>query len=454
MYQWDAPKAERSIQQLGLDRNQLAALMRNPDFAGTLKPEAVNEVAGQAAHTAPGRRARSATELAQLLEELGDLTLEEIEARADGDAVKWLDRLAEEGRTEEVALSSGKKWVVTSQSDEYRAIASIGAEPGPSDREALRNVLRRFMARSGTVTETDIAERYGVANQLLNEELEAMSADDELAWGYFTVDAGEREWAVRQNIERIQARTLSILRSEIRPASPLRYQAEAMYLQRLTPDRHVSGSDGLKTVLTEMRGVALAPAEWTSRVLPARVTGFTISLLDQLLKSGEVIPVTTSQEDSPRPLVTFIPRGEGHLYLRNDVLVRAIEPVGRSAGDFADVMDFIAGQGITTSGDLRSAFADLRISQLKTALSSLVRSGRVTTDSWVALSSSLQEETGSDQAWPMQSDALVHSRTSPRSARGRTTARRQAGRRMRELTSGLPEDANWFPVSRFSRPRS
>jgi ATP-dependent Lhr-like helicase len=84
MYQWDAPRAERSLQTLGLDRNQLAELMRDPSFAGTLRQEALDEVESQVAHTAPGRRARSATELAQLLEDLGDLAVEEITGRCDG----------------------------------------------------------------------------------------------------------------------------------------------------------------------------------------------------------------------------------------------------------------------------------------------------------------------------------------------------------------------------------
>ncbi len=447
MYQWDAPKAERSIQQLGLDRNQLAALMRNPDFAGTLKPEAMDEVAGQVAHTAPGRRARSATELAQLLEDLGDLNPEEIEARSDGDASDWLERLSAEGRAEQIQLVSGKSWVASSQASEYTAIASIGVEPSPSDREALRNVLRRFMARSGTVTQTDIAQRYGVADQLLTEELEAMSADDELAWGYFTADADEREWAVRQNLERIQARTLSILRSEIRPASPLRYQAEALYLQRLTPDRQVSGSDGLKTVLTEMRGVALAPAEWTTRVLPARVPGFTTSLLDQLLNDGSLVPVVATEEQDPKPLVTFVPRGEGNLFLNGEVLDRTSEPVDRKTGFVANVMDFILEQGTASSSDLRSAFADLRLSQLKSAISALVKSGKITTDSWTALVATLQDDPNPDISSHVQP-----AQSSPRgsSTRSRTVARRQASRRMRELSASLPESANWFPTSRFA----
>lgn len=448
MYQWDAPKAERSIQQLGLDRTQLAALMRDPSFAGTLRPEAMEEVSGQVAHTLAGRRARSATELAQILEDLGDLTPTEIEARSDGDFTEWLSRLESENRAVRVTLPVGEVWSSPQHASEYSAIANIGSQAGPSDREALRNVLRRLLGRSTAITETEICDRYGVPAELLSEELEAMAADDELAWGYFTAEAGEREWAVRQNLERIQARTLSILRSEIRPASPLRYQAELLHLQRLTPDRRVASIDGLKTVLEEMRGVALTPAEWTSRTLPARVSGFTISLLDQLLRSGEFVPILVSTDNESHDRVSFVPRGQGRIYLSEPVIERATLPADDPDELTTRVTRFIKDEGSVTSADLRSAFSDLRLSQLKSALSASLKGGYLTTDSWIAFLAALQHDASSEQTVPETAHAPAGMSRS--TARQRTATRRQATRRMRELTSSLPGEANWFPVNRFS----
>ncbi len=446
MYQWDAPKAERSIQQLGLDRGQLAALMRDPSFAGTLRQEALEEISGQVAHTVSGRRARSATELAQLLEDLGDLTPAEIEARSDGDFAEWITRLESERRAERFELPAATAWVSPSQASEYRAVTGIPAEPAPSDREALRNVLRRLLGRSGPVTESEICERYEIPASLLSEELEAMAADDELAWGYFTAEAGEREWAVRRNLERVQARTLSILRSEIRPASPLRYQAELLHLQRLAPERRVRGSDGLKRVLHEMRGVALAPAEWTSRTLPARLEGFTTGMLDQVLRSGEFVPVLVSDSGDARQRISFVPRGEGRTYLADAVVERTGTFDEQLIDVAGQVMSFIKDEGSVTSADLRSAFSALRISQLKEALSSLLKAGLLTTDSWVAFLAMLQTEPVADSQ-VLEPTTAGSSRST---TRHRTLARRQAGRRMRELTASLPDGATWFAAGRFS----
>ncbi len=457
MYQWDAPKAERSMQQLGLDREQLAALMRDPSFAGTLRPEALDEVGGQVAHTMPGRRARSATELAQLLEDLGDLTQAEVETRADGDFADWLERLESENRAARVELPSGEVWTAPQHAAEYSAVTSIGAQASPSDREALRNVLRRALGRSAALTEAELSARYGISSQLLTEELEAMAADDELAWGYFTAEAGEREWAVRQNLERIQARTLSILRSEIRPASPLRYQAELLHLQRLTPERQVTGADGLMRVLEEMQGVALPLTEWSSRVLPARVAGFTTSMLDQMLGSGDFVPALIPGSDSNgagSERVVFVQRGLGATYLNESVIERAGQSLDDLNEQSARVMEFIKVEGTATSAELRSAFSDLRLSELRSALSTLLKSGLITTDSWIALNAALQHDQTVEREVPETQHAPAGiARSAARAGagvRGRAVARGQATRRMRELTSSLPEGASWFPVDRFS----
>ena len=447
MYQWDAPEAERSLQTLGLDRNQLAELMRDPSFAGTLRQEAVFEVESQVAHTAPGRRARSATELSQLLEELGDLTDWEVLRRCDGDADEWLARLESEGRIVRVGLASESAWCVTPQADEYRVVVGLGAEPGPSEREALRNVVRRLMGRSGPVTEQEICERYGLPASLVTEELEAMAADDELAWGYFTAGAGGREWAARQNLEWIQSRTLALLRSEIRPASPLRYQAELLRLQGLAPGSRATGATGLRQVLHQLRGIALTPVQWTAHVLPARVTGFNVGLLEQVVSGGDFVPMLTTSGINTQHQISFVPRSEGNTYLSDEVVGRVSGLKADFSGLSGEVMEFINQQGTASVADLRTAFSHLPLSETRSALSTLVKTGAVTTNSWIAITASLQHEPDPRRGVAYEQPTSHGARRSPVGAR--SSARRQAVRHMRELTSGLPDNALFFPTGRF-----
>ncbi len=81
VYEYDAPRGEKQLAALSLNRSLLADLLRDGTLAGVLKPDAVAEVTARVSRTAPGQRARSAEELAQLLYELGDLSDEEIAAR-------------------------------------------------------------------------------------------------------------------------------------------------------------------------------------------------------------------------------------------------------------------------------------------------------------------------------------------------------------------------------------
>jgi ATP-dependent Lhr-like helicase len=277
-----------------------------------------------------------------------------------------------------------------------------------------------------------------------------MAADEELAWGYFSASAEDREWAVTRNLERIQARTLSILRSEIRPASPLRYQAETLWLHHLTPRRKLTGMDGLREALTQLRGLAAPAADWTSRILPARVTGFSVAMLDRLLRDGEFVAVPDVAGGSPITSVRILPRSEGNAFLP-DAQLEMVQEVQKSdvvggvrAHITASVRKFILGEGAATSVDIRIAFGTASLGELRSALAELVSDGIITSDSWQALLGVMQ---------PAASQTALSSQTMLQqpvtSLRQRSQARRQAARRVKELTAALPQDARWLPVSRF-----
>ncbi|HEX7587948.1 MAG TPA: DEAD/DEAH box helicase, partial [Anaerolineae bacterium] len=94
MYEWDAPKAEKQLQALSLRREVLEDLLQGVELRELLKPEAIAEVEVSAQHNAPGHQARSAEELALILQELGDLSTDEVFARCTGEGGAWLAQLA------------------------------------------------------------------------------------------------------------------------------------------------------------------------------------------------------------------------------------------------------------------------------------------------------------------------------------------------------------------------
>src|SRR5437773_10973767 len=87
---------------------------------GPLRPEIVAAVEAELQKTAPERRARDANELAAILDDLGDLTTEEIAARSAGDAPALIESLRAERRITEVEFAGGRRaWIPTADAMHY-----------------------------------------------------------------------------------------------------------------------------------------------------------------------------------------------------------------------------------------------------------------------------------------------------------------------------------------------
>ena len=67
-----------------MNRDLLQDLLKDVALDELLRPEAIEAVEGQLQHTAPTARARTAEELAVLLQQMGDLSSSEIALRTDG----------------------------------------------------------------------------------------------------------------------------------------------------------------------------------------------------------------------------------------------------------------------------------------------------------------------------------------------------------------------------------
>ena len=127
VYEYDAPRGERQLAALSLNRTLLADLLQDGTLAELLKPDAVAEVTARVERTAPEGRARSTEELAQLLYELGDLSDAEVAARclpeAEGGAWRtWTRDLAAAGRLVPRVLGGERRWVHAERLAEYDAL--------------------------------------------------------------------------------------------------------------------------------------------------------------------------------------------------------------------------------------------------------------------------------------------------------------------------------------------
>jgi ATP-dependent Lhr-like helicase len=458
MYEWDAPKAERSQQAFQLDRAALAALFRDPAFAGLLRPDAVEEVVGAVGRTQAGSRARTRDELAQLLEELGDLTSDEVAERCDGDARSWLRELEGSGRVRELDAPDGeKRWVATAQAPEYEAVFA-----GTGDRGVLRSALRALLARSGPVSFPEIQRRYPWTSNDIQAVLDELAENGEALSGYFSEESGSSgdiEWADESNLTRIQARTLSMTRAEVTPVSPVAYQGNVMRMQGVSGTRKRGGAESLRRALESLRGLALPAQDWSSLVLPARVQPFSAAALDELFRSGEFVWVMRPDSEGIQR-VRVMPRASGRLYLSDGELAAIEEEPAGLPDHVARVYTFLSGEGVASSADLRSALSSLSLMDLRDALRDLAFRGLVSADSWMALMGllpdlpELQDAPGSQEARRVDGGFRGMTRRpggSRRGGEGGGSGRaRDAARRVREATLSLPPEARWSLTTRYA----
>ena len=445
MYQWDTPKAERGLHELDIDRDALAMLFRRPEAAGLLRPEAIEDVSSMVTRSASGMQIRTATELAQLLVEVGDLSDEEIGERSEDGWRQWIGQLASQGRVELVEFTVDghveERWIASELADEYR-----GATSEHCDFASARRVVARYLARSGPVPLGVIEARYPIDREVLQDVLDELMADARAARGFFT-EAGVEEWLDLSTLARIQERTLSILRSEVQPSDPIDYQAALLR-------RHGIGAPGVDEgvyrmtcdALGVLQGVPIVVDQWIRDVLPARIEGFSSNVLNDVLADGEFRWVICRADPGSAVQLAFVRSGEGGIVLPSMTVDAVLTCDGELDDRAREVYEFISSEGVVDSETLVAALGGSASHELAEVVKGLVLKGLVTADSWaVAMSIARSSTTRTSNERTMSSNQ----RRSRRMAHRRSVRRQFYQRRLQ--TSGVLEPGvNWSTTSRFS----
>lgn len=444
MYQWDTPKAERGIQSLNIDRNALAQLFRNPEAAGLLRVEAIDDVSSLAGRTAVGMKARTETELAQLLSEIGDLSDDEIAERSEDGWEGWITALETHGRAYriefEVDGATEARWVAASIADEYRQ--AIGELASYAD---VRRVVARYLARSGPVSIAVLQARYQIAAEPLRDALEEMLEDAEAVKGYFRYPRVE-EWMDLSTLARIQERTLSILRSEVRPSDPLRYQEAVLQLHGISGAEDDPESDTTLDALDVLQGLPLPAEYWVRDVLPARVDGFKSVDLDRVIRNGEFAWVFCQGESRDSSSVALVRAGDARAYLPSATTESILAGGESVTAEAKRVYEFVLGEGMIDSETLVAGLPGMTLSELATAVRDLALAGMITGDSWRAA----MVISGSTAMRAVSPTTERGPRNRHRHFRSRSGTGRQFAHHMRETQNILSPGVNWSATSRFS----
>ncbi|MDQ4113460.1 MAG: DEAD/DEAH box helicase, partial [Actinomycetota bacterium] len=182
LYEGDSPLAERRAAALTLDQGLLAELLGRAELRELLDPEVLAEVESELQRLAPGRRARGAEGITDLIRTIGPLTLEEIAARTTP---------AEASRTS--AETSGASAEASPTSVEA---SPTSVEASPTDVSASASDVSAS-ASDVSASASDVSADRGDVSAML----------EDLATARRVVEvrvAGEARWAVVEDVARLR----------------------------------------------------------------------------------------------------------------------------------------------------------------------------------------------------------------------------------------------------------
>jgi ATP-dependent Lhr-like helicase len=120
LYEGDSPRLERRARALAAGRDAAALLLPPEELEELIEPDAVADLEAGRQHMAPGTRARTPEELAEVFRRLGDLSEAEVAARVNGDAAAALAPLLAVGRVVAIARAGAKRLILDEDAELWR----------------------------------------------------------------------------------------------------------------------------------------------------------------------------------------------------------------------------------------------------------------------------------------------------------------------------------------------
>ncbi|HEV8536827.1 MAG TPA: crosslink repair DNA glycosylase YcaQ family protein [Candidatus Limnocylindria bacterium] len=295
MYEGDAPLAELRAQALTVDPSQLRALLGEVELRELLDQDAVTDLELALQHLTRERAARHPDGTHEMLLRLGDLTPEEIAARAADQSAygDWISELVRERRALEVRIAGERRLIAIEDAGRYRDALGVGLPLGlpaaflESDSDPLASLVRRYARTHGPFTTSDVARRFGLADAPVAEALRRLADAGTVVEGQFRPGFSEAEWADTGVLRTLRGRSLARLRREVEPVDQDALGRFAVAWHGIdAPER---GEAALLDAIAKLEGAFVPASDLESRILPARVAKYDPRDLDALLGSGEVM---------------------------------------------------------------------------------------------------------------------------------------------------------------------
>ena len=388
----DAPLEERRTQAV-MSRRWLDP--ESADEIGRLDEAAIARVREDA-----WPDAANADELHDALVWLGFLTEAEADARENWK--EWLVALARSRRVALLSAPQGEFWIPAERLRQFEAVypdtvvePAIGA-PASADQNwepeaALVELVRGRLEGQGPTTLSQLVSTFGLSPEQISAALTALEVEGFALAGSFTPGGGEREWCERRLLARIHRYTVNRLRAEIEPVSARDYLRLLFDWQGVSADTQREGAQALDAVVEQLAGFEAPAAAWETAILPARLSDYEPSLLDDACLSGRIAwarlgaPAAKPKANGRRPAplkstpISLFPRKSASIWTRPV----AEEPAHVSARA-AKVAEFIRVNGASFFDEIVDDTHLLR-TQVEEALAELVAAGQVISDSFGGL---------------------------------------------------------------------
>ncbi|MQA29708.1 MAG: DEAD/DEAH box helicase [Luteitalea sp.] len=393
LYDGDAPLAERRAQALAVDHTQLRELIGDAELRELLDAGAMDAVERQLQRLDPKFHVRHADALHDMLISLGDLTGEEIVARAASpEAADSVSALVRARRALNVRVGGQARYIAVEDASRYRDALGVPLPTGIPESlltrvpDPLGDLALRFARTHAPFTAADLSARYGFTVAAAESVLTRLTGEGRLLEGEFRPGGTRREWTDAGVLRMLRRRSLAKLRHEVEPVDqPVLGRCAATW-QGILKRRH--GTDALLDAIEQLQGAPLPASLLETELLPARLEVYDPGDLDAVMAAGEVV------------WAGIEPLGERDgriaLYLA-DHLPRLLPPLVRGANrgtrkgssDLSEretaILDCLRARGASFFGPLHEAVGGGYPAETVDAVWSLVWGGLITNDTLHAL---------------------------------------------------------------------
>jgi ATP-dependent Lhr-like helicase len=298
MYDGDAPLAERRAQALSLDRSILAELLGREELRDLIDPAALADLELDLQLLSPERKVAGPDALHDALRLLGDLTVDEVAARAadPAAAASWLAELEASRRALRLRVAGQERWVAIEDASRFRDALGTAMPLGVPKAflepvaDPVGDLVGRWARTHGPFLAEEPARRLGLGVAVVEQTLARLEVNGRVVLGEFRPGGSGREWLDAEVLRRLRRRSLAALRKEVEPVPREALARFMLAWQGVGPSGpRRADLDALYQVIEQLQGAAVPASALERQVLPARLPDYSPALLDQLCAAGEVV---------------------------------------------------------------------------------------------------------------------------------------------------------------------